>query len=217
MPNMSLKKNEMPVQDPMIRNGNFLEVALGYTEEQAVNEAERCLNCKHKPCVGGCPVAIDIPAFITKIKERDFEGAYQIIAQSSALPAVCGRVCPQETQCECKCVRGIKGEPVAIGRLERFVADWHNAHATEKPVAPVSNGHKCAIIGAGPSGLTCAGDLARMGYEVTIFEALHLAGGVLVYGIPEFRLPKKIVQDEIDNLKALGVKIETNVVVGRTI
>ena len=217
MPNMSLKKNEMPVQDPMIRNGNFLEVALGYTEEQAVNEAERCLNCKNKPCVGGCPVAIDIPAFIMKIKERDFEGAYQIIAKSSALPAVCGRVCPQETQCECKCVRGIKGEPVAIGRLERFVADWHNAHATEKPTAPASNGHKCAIIGAGPSGLTCAGDLARMGYEVTIFEALHLAGGVLVYGIPEFRLPKKIVADEIENLKALGVKVETNVVIGRTI
>ena len=217
MPNMSLKKNEMPVQDPMIRNGNFLEVALGYTEEQAVNEAERCLNCKHKPCVGGCPVAIDIPAFITKIKEKDFEGAYQIIAKSSALPAVCGRVCPQETQCENKCVRGIKGEPVAIGRLERFVADWHNAHATEKPTKPESNGHKCAIIGAGPSGLTCAGDLARMGYEVTIFEALHLAGGVLVYGIPEFRLPKKIVQREIENLEALGVKVETNVVVGRTI
>ena len=217
MPNMSLKKNEMPVQDPMVRNGNFLEVALGYTEEQAVNEAERCLNCKNKPCVGGCPVSIDIPAFITKIKEHDFEGAYQIISKSSALPAVCGRVCPQESQCESKCVRGIKGEPVAIGRLERFVADWHNAHATEKPVAPVSNGHKCAIIGAGPSGLTCAGDLARLGYEVTIFEALHLAGGVLVYGIPEFRLPKKIVQDEIENLKALGVKVETNVVVGRTI
>ena len=217
MPNMSLKKNEMPVQDPMVRNGNFLEVALGYTEEQAVNEAERCLNCKNKPCVGGCPVAIDIPAFITKIKERDFEGAYQIIAQSSALPAVCGRVCPQETQCECKCVRGIKGEPVAIGRLERFVADWHNAHATEKPAKPESNGHKCAIIGAGPSGLTCAGDLARLGYEVTIFEALHLAGGVLVYGIPEFRLPKKIVQREIENLEAMGVKVETNVVVGRTI
>ncbi len=217
MPNMSLKKNEMPVQDPMVRNGNFLEVALGYTEEQAVNEAERCLNCKNKPCVGGCPVAIDIPAFIMKIKERDFEGAYQIIAKSSALPAVCGRVCPQETQCESKCVRGIKGEPVAIGRLERFVADWHNAHATDKPVKPESNGHKCAIIGAGPSGLTCAGDLARMGYEVTIFEALHLAGGVLVYGIPEFRLPKKIVQREIENLEALGVKVETNVVVGRTI
>lgn len=217
MPNMSLKKNEMPVQDPMVRNGNFLEVALGYTEEQAVNEAERCLNCKNKPCVGGCPVAIDIPAFISKIKEKDFEGAYQIISKSSALPAVCGRVCPQESQCESKCVRGIKGEPVAIGRLERFVADWHNAHATEKPVRPESNGHKCAIIGAGPSGLTCAGDLARMGYEVTIFEALHLAGGVLVYGIPEFRLPKKIVQNEIENLKALGVKVETNVVVGRTI
>ena len=217
MPNMSLKKNEMPVQDPNVRNGNFLEVALGYTEEQAVNEAERCLNCKNKPCVGGCPVAIDIPGFITKIKERDFEGAYQIIAKSSALPAVCGRVCPQETQCESKCVRGIKGEPVAIGRLERFVADWHNAHATEKPVRPESNGHKCAIIGAGPSGLTCAGDLAKMGYDVTIFEALHLAGGVLVYGIPEFRLPKKIVADEIENLKALGVKVETNVVVGRTI
>ena len=217
MANMSLKKNEMPVQDPMVRNGNFLEVALGYTEEQAVNEAERCLNCKNKPCVGGCPVAIDIPAFITKIKERDFEGAYQIISQSSALPAVCGRVCPQETQCECKCVRGIKGEPVAIGRLERFVADWHNAHSTEKPEAPVSNGHKCAIIGAGPSGLTCAGDLARLGYEVTIFEALHVAGGVLVYGIPEFRLPKKIVQREIENLQAMGVKVETNVVVGRTI
>ena len=217
MANMSLKKNEMPVQDPMVRNGNFLEVALGYTEEQAVNEAERCLNCKNKPCVGGCPVAIDIPAFIMKIKERDFEGAYQIISQSSALPAVCGRVCPQETQCESKCVRGIQGEPVAIGRLERFVADWHNAHATEKPVKPESNGHKCAIIGAGPSGLTCAGDLARMGYEVTIFEALHLAGGVLVYGIPEFRLPKKIVQREIENLEAMGVKVETNVVVGRTI
>ena len=217
MANMSLKKNEMPVQDPMIRNRNFLEVALGYTEEQAVNEAERCLNCKNKPCVGGCPVAIDIPAFIMKIKERDFEGAYQIISQSSALPAVCGRVCPQETQCECKCVRGIKGEPVAIGRLERFVADWHNAHSTEAPTKPESNGHKCAIIGAGPAGLTCAGDLARMGYEVTIFEALHLAGGVLVYGIPEFRLPKKIVQREIDNLKTLGVKVETNVVIGRTI
>ena len=217
MANMSLKKNEMPVQDPHVRNGNFLEVALGYTEEQAVNEAERCLNCKNKPCVGGCPVAIDIPGFITKIKERDFEGAYQIISKSSALPAVCGRVCPQETQCECKCVRGIKGEPVAIGRLERFVADWHNAHATENPQKPESNGHKCAIIGAGPSGLTCAGDLAKMGYEVTIFEALHLAGGVLVYGIPEFRLPKKIVADEIEKLKALGVKVETNVVVGRTI
>ena len=217
MPNMSLKKNEMPVQDANVRNKNFSEVALGYTEEQAVDEAERCLNCKNKPCVGGCPVAIDIPAFISKVKEKDFEGAYQIIAQSSSLPAVCGRVCPQETQCESKCVRGIKGEPVAIGRLERFVADWHNEHSAEAPAAPAKNGHKCAVIGAGPSGLTCAGDLAKMGYEVTVFEALHLAGGVLVYGIPEFRLPKSIVQREVDNLKALGVTIDTNVVVGRTI
>ncbi len=217
MPNMSLKKNVMPAQEPDVRNKNFSEVALGYTEEQALDEAERCLNCKNKPCVGGCPVSIDIPAFIAKIREKDFEGAYQIIAQSSSLPAVCGRVCPQETQCESKCVRGIKGEPVAIGRLERFVADWHNKNSTEAPKAPAKNGHKCAIIGAGPSGLTCAGDLAKMGYEVTVFEALHLAGGVLVYGIPEFRLPKAIVQREVDNLKALGVTINTNVVVGRTI
>ncbi|MBP1543288.1 MAG: FAD-dependent oxidoreductase, partial [Oscillospiraceae bacterium] len=217
MPNMSLKKNEMPVQAPEVRSRNFLEVALGYTEEQAVDEAERCLGCKNRPCVGGCPVAIDIPSFIAKIKERDFEGAYQIISRSSSLPAVCGRVCPQETQCESKCVRGIKGEPVAIGRLERFVADWHNANAVGAAELPQKNGHKCAIIGAGPSGLTCAGDLARMGYDVTVYEALHLAGGVLVYGIPEFRLPKSIVQREIDNLKALGVKIETNVVIGRTV
>ncbi len=217
MPNMSLKKNVMPAQEPNVRNKNFSEVALGYTEEQALDEAERCLNCKNKPCVGGCPVSIDIPAFIAKIREKDFEGAYQIIAQSSSLPAVCGRVCPQETQCESKCVRGIKGEPVAIGRLERFVADWHNKNSAEAPKAPAKNGHKCAIIGAGPSGLTCAGDLAKMGYEVTVFEALHLAGGVLVYGIPEFRLPKAIVQREVDNLKALGVTINTNVVVGRTI
>ncbi len=217
MPNMSLKKNEMPVQAPDVRNKNFSEVALGYTEEQAVNEAERCLNCKNSPCRGGCPVSIDIPAFITKVKERDFEGAYEIISQSSSLPAVCGRVCPQETQCESKCVRGIKGEPVAIGRLERFVADYHNKNSTAAPAVPAKNGHKCAIIGAGPSGLTCAGDLARMGYDVTVFEALHLAGGVLVYGIPEFRLPKSIVQHEVDNLKAMGVKIETNVVIGRTI
>ncbi len=217
MPNMSLKKNEMPVQAPDVRNKNFSEVALGYTEEQAVNEAERCLNCKNSPCRGGCPVSIDIPAFITKVKERDFEGAYEIISQSSSLPAVCGRVCPQETQCESKCVRGIKGEPVAIGRLERFVADYHNKNSTAAPSVPAKNGHKCAIIGAGPSGLTCAGDLARMGYDVTVFEALHLAGGVLVYGIPEFRLPKSIVQHEVDNLKAMGVKIETNVVIGRTI
>ena len=217
MPNMSQKKNEMPVQDPKLRSTNFDEVALGYTEEQALDEAERCLNCKNKPCVGGCPVAIDIPAFIMKIREKDYEGAYQIISESSSLPAVCGRVCPQETQCESKCVRGRKGEPVAIGRLERFVADWHNKHALGDMEKPKPNGHKCAIIGAGPSGLTCAGDLAKMGYDVTIFEALHLAGGVLVYGIPEFRLPKEIVQHEIENLKALGVKVETNVVIGRTI
>ena len=214
---MSLKKNEMPVQDPNVRNKNFKEVALGYTEEQAVDEANRCLHCPKKPCQSGCPVSINIPEFIAKIKERDFEGAYQVIHQSSSLPAVCGRVCPQETQCESKCVRGIKGEPVAIGRLERFVADWHNAHATEAPAVPAPNGHKVAIIGAGPSGLTCAGDLAKLGYDVTVFEALHLAGGVLVYGIPEFRLPKSIVQHEVDNLIAMGVKVNTNVVVGRTI
>lgn len=217
MPNMSLKKNEMPVQDPIVRSGNFDEVALGYSEEQAVDEAERCLGCKNRPCVGGCPVAIDIPEFIARIKERDFEGAYQIISRSSSLPAVCGRVCPQETQCESRCVRGIKGEPVAIGRLERFVADWHNSHFEGAADKPQGNGHKCAVIGAGPSGLTCAGDLARMGYDVTVYEALHLAGGVLVYGIPEFRLPKSIVQREIENLQALGVKVETNVVIGRTI
>lgn len=217
MPNMSRKKNEMPVQNPEVRSGNFDEVALGYTEEQALDEAERCLNCKNKPCVGGCPVSIDIPAFIMKIREKDYEGAYQIISQSSSLPAVCGRVCPQETQCESRCVRGKNGEPVAIGRLERFVADWHNSHAAGRMEKPQPNGHKCAIIGAGPSGLACAGDLARLGYEVTVFEALHLAGGVLVYGIPEFRLPKSIVEKEIENLKALGVKVETNVVIGRTI
>lgn len=217
MPNMSLKKNEMPVQDPNVRNKNFKEVALGYTPEQAVDEANRCLNCKNKPCVGGCPVSIDIPAFIQKIKEEDFEGAYQVLSRQSSLPAVCGRVCPQETQCESKCVRGIKGEPVAIGRLERFAADWHNAHDTGAVVKPESNGHKVAIIGAGPSGLTCAGDLAKAGYEVTIFEALHLAGGVLVYGIPEFRLPKAIVQKEIDTLKAIGVKVNTNVVIGKVL
>ena len=217
MPNMSLKKNPMPTQDPAVRSGNFLEVALGYTAEMAIDEAQRCLNCKHKPCIGACPVKIHIPEFIAKVAEGEFEAAYQIIAQSSALPAVCGRVCPQECQCEGKCVRGVKGEPVAIGRLERFVADWHNEHNTEAPVKPASNGHKVAIVGSGPSGLTCAGDLARLGYEVTVYEALHLAGGVLVYGIPEFRLPKAIVQKEIDTLTALGVKVETNVVIGRTI
>ena len=207
MANMSLKKNEMPVQDPSVRRRNFEEVALGYTPEQAVDEANRCLNCKNKPCVGGCPVAIDIPAFIAKIKEEDFEGAYQIIHKSSSLPAVCGRVCPQETQCESKCVRGIKGEPVAIGRLERFVADWHMAHNKEEVKVPEQNGHKVAVIGAGPAGLTCAGDLAKRGYKVSVFEALHTAGGVLVYGIPQFRLPKEIVGKENDNLKALGVDL----------
>ncbi len=217
MPNMSLKKNEMPVQNPSVRSKNFLEVALGYTEEQAVDEANRCLECKNKPCVNGCPVSIDIPAFIKKIKERDFEAAYQVISQSSSLPAVCGRVCPQETQCESKCVRGKKGDPVAIGRLERFVADWHNSNSNSEITIPEYNGHKCAIIGAGPSGLACAGDLARMGYKVTVFEALHLAGGVLVYGIPEFRLPKSIVRHEIENLKSLGVDIQTNVVIGKTV
>jgi glutamate synthase (NADPH/NADH) small chain len=215
MPNMSLKKNEMPSQDPNVRNKNFLEVALGYTEEQALDEAARCLNCKNHPCVGGCPVNVKIPEFIKKITEHDYEGAYQVIHETSSLPAVCGRVCPQESQCEKYCIRGIKGEPVGIGRLERFVADWHNEHSTEQPARPESNGHKVAIIGSGPAGLTCAGDLAKKGYDVTVYEALHLAGGVLVYGIPEFRLPKSIVQKEVDGLKAMGVKVETNMVIGR--
>ena len=216
-PNMSLVKNEMPTQDPKVRGKNFSEVALGYSEETAIDEANRCLNCKTMPCVQGCPVKIHIPEFIAKIKEGDFEGAYQIITKSSSLPAVCGRVCPQEVQCESKCVRGIKGEPVGIGRLERFVADWHNTFATAAPERPESNGHKVAIVGSGPSGLTCAGDLAKKGYEVTVFEALHAAGGVLVYGIPEFRLPKKIVAKEVETLKQLGVKVETNVVIGKTL
>ena len=215
--NMSLKKNPMPVQDPQVRAHNFLEVATGYTEEMALDEAARCLNCKNRPCVAACPVNIKIPDFIAKIVEKDYEGAYQIIHETSSLPAVCGRVCPQETQCEGKCVRGIKGEPVGIGRLERFVADWHNAHDTGVAVKPESNGHKVAIIGAGPSGLTCAGDLAKAGYEVTIFEALHKAGGVLVYGIPEFRLPKSIVQKEVESLQAMGVKVETNMVIGKVL
>lgn len=217
MPNMSLKKNEMPSQDPNVRNKNFLEVTLGYTKEQAIDEAKRCLNCKHKPCVSGCPVQINIPAFVKEVAEGEFEKAYEVITQSSSLPAVCGRVCPQESQCEHNCVRGIKGEPVGIGRLERFVADWHNANSTAKPVKPAANGHKVAVIGSGPSGLTCAGDLAKIGYEVTVFEALHLAGGVLVYGIPEFRLPKAIVQKEIDTLKDLGVRVETNMVIGKVL
>ncbi|MGN0492679.1 MAG: NADPH-dependent glutamate synthase [Acutalibacteraceae bacterium] len=215
--NMSLKKNEMPVQDPDVRNHNFSEVALGYSEETALDEAMRCLNCKNMPCVSGCPVNIHIPAFIEKIKEGDFEGAYQVISKSSSLPAVCGRVCPQETQCESKCVRGIKGEPVGIGRLERFVADWHNEHSSENAELPESNGHKVAVVGSGPSGLTCAGDLAKKGYKVSVFEALHTAGGVLVYGIPEFRLPKKIVKKEVDGLKKLGVEIDTDVIIGKTV
>lgn len=217
MPNMSLKKNEMPVQKPDVRNSNFKEVALGYTPEQAIDEAQRCLNCPKKSCVSGCPVQIDIPAFISEVAKGEFEEAYKIITKASSLPAVCGRVCPQESQCECKCIRGIKGEPVAIGRLERFVADWHNANVNEAPEKPASNGHKVAVIGSGPSGLACAGDLAKKGYEVTIYEALHLAGGVLSYGIPEFRLPKSIVQKEINGLKAIGVKVETNTVVGKTV
>lgn len=217
MPNMRATKNPMPSQDPNVRNKNFMEVTLGYTAEMAVDEAQRCLNCKNKPCVSGCPVNIHIPDFIAKVAAGDFEGAYQVISLSSSLPAVCGRVCPQESQCEGKCVRGIKGEPVAIGRLERFVADYHNAHAAEAAKPVPSNGHKVAIIGSGPAGLTCAGDLAKKGYDVTIYEALHLAGGVLVYGIPEFRLPKAIVQKEVDNLKALGVKVETNMVIGRVL
>ena len=217
MPNMSPKKNPMPSLEPNVRNKNFEEVACGYTKEMAIDEANRCLNCKNKPCVSGCPVGINIPDFIAKVREEKFEEAYDIIHKSSALPAVCGRVCPQENQCEGKCVRGIKTEAVGIGRLERFVADYHNANCKQAPVKPESNGHKVAIIGSGPAGLTCAGQLALEGYQVTIFEALHLAGGVLVYGIPEFRLPKSIVQKEIENLKALGVEINTNMVIGKVI
>ena len=217
MPNMSPKKAPMPSQDPNVRNKNFLEVATGYTEEVAIEEAQRCLNCKHRPCVNGCPVHIAIPDFIKEVAQGNFAGAYDVISQSSSLPAVCGRVCPQESQCESKCVRGIKTEPVGIGRLERFVADWHNAQTDVKVNKPESNGHKVAIVGSGPAGLTCAGDLAKKGYDVTIFEALHKAGGVLSYGIPEFRLPKKtVVASEVENVKKLGVKIETNVVIGKS-
>lgn len=216
MPNMSLKKVAMPVQDPEVRCHNFEEVTTGYTEEMAIEEANRCLHCKHRPCVNGCPVNVNIPDFIEQVKEGNFEEAYNIISVTSSLPAVCGRVCPQESQCEKYCVRGIKGEPVGIGRLERFVADWHREHASKKVEKPESNGHKVAVVGAGPAGLTCAGDLAKKGYDVTVFEALHVAGGVLMYGIPQFRLPKEIVQKEIDTLKDLGVKIITNFVVGRT-
>ncbi len=217
MANLSQKKNPMPEQAPEVRNRNFEEVALGYTVELAQDEAQRCLHCKNAPCVAGCPVQVQIPEFIERIKEGDFEAAYQVIAQSSSLPAVCGRVCPQESQCESKCVRAAKGEAVGIGRLERFAADWHMANTTAEVQRPAPNGHKVAIIGAGPAGLTCAGDLAKLGYAVTVFEALHLAGGVLVYGIPEFRLPKAIVQKEIDGLKAMGVEVLTNVVIGKSI
>ena len=211
------KKHVMPTQDPAIRATNFKEVALGYSPTIAKDEALRCLNCPTKPCVSKCPVHIDIPSFIKKIKEDDLEGAYSVIAESSSLPAVCGRVCPQERQCESACTLGIKFEPVGIGRLERFVADYHNENSKTKAVKPESNGHKVAVVGSGPSGLACASDLAKQGFEVTIYEALHKAGGVLIYGIPEFRLPKKIVAREIEGLKDLGVDIQTNVVIGKTI
>lgn len=217
MADMSPKKNEMPSQEPKVRAHNFDEVALGYTEEIALKEASRCLNCKNMPCVSGCPVNVKIPNFIEKILNKDFEGAYSVISESSSLPAVCGRVCPQESQCEAKCIRGIKGEPVGIGRLERFVADRHNEKETAEDKKPAPCGHKVAVIGSGPSGLTCAGDLAKDGFDVTVFEALHTAGGVLVYGIPEFRLPKSIVEREVENLKKLGVKIETNIIIGKTL
>ena len=217
MPNMILTKTPMPEQDPNVRNKNFLEVTLGYTEEMAIEEAKRCLNCKHKPCVAGCPVNVRIPEFIAKVAEGDFVGAYEIIKTTNCLPAISGRVCPQESQCESKCVRGIKGEPVAIGRLERFVADWNMTHCEPKVAKVESNGHKVAIIGSGPAGLSCAGDLASWGYDVTIFEASHVAGGVLVYGIPQFRLPKEIVANEVDILKQQGVKVMTNMVIGKVL
>ena len=216
MPNMSMTKIPMPEQDPKVRNHNFQEVAQGYTAEMAVEEAQRCLNCKHKPCVGGCPVNIRIPEFIAKVAEGDFKAAYEIITDTNALPSISGRVCPQESQCEARCVRGIKGDPVAIGRLERFVADWYREHINEMPQKPKSNGIKVAVVGSGPASLTCASDLARLGYEITMFEAFHTAGGVLVYGIPEFRLPKAIVQNEVDKLAAMGVDVETDMVVGKT-
>ena len=215
-PNMSLTKVAMPTQDGCVRSSNFDEVTLGYTPEMAMEEATRCLHCPTKPCVSGCPVKVNIPEFILEVKNGNFEEAYQIIRKTSSLPAVCGRVCPQETQCESVCVRGRRGEAVAIGRLERFVADWHREHVCDDIQKPKSNGHKVAVVGAGPAGLTCAGDLAQSGYQVSVFEALHVAGGVLMYGIPEFRLPKTIVQHEIDGLKQLGVNIETNTVIGRS-
>ena len=213
-----MKRVPVAEQEAKVRATNFEEVCLGYTEEEAIKEASRCLNRKNAQCMKGCPVSIDIPSFIAEVKEGNFEAAYQIISKSSALPAVCGRVCPQESQCEGKCIRGIKGEPVSIGMLERFVADWARENGIKPTPAEKKNGHKVAVIGSGPSGLTCAGDLAKLGYDVTIFEALHEAGGVLCYGIPEFRLPKqKVVAKEIENVKSLGVKIETNVVIGRSV
>ena len=215
--NMDPIKCPMPTQDPNVRNKNFDEVALGYTTEKAMNEAKRCVHCKNKPCQTGCPGGFDIPEFIGHVAEGDFEAAYQVINRSSSLPAVCGRVCPQESQCEGKCTRGIKNEPVGIGRLERFVADWHRENVHTAPVVPASNGHKVASIGAGPAGLTAAGDLAKLGYKVTVYEALHVAGGVLMYGIPEFRLPKAIVQQEIDGLKKMGVDFECNMVIGKVL
>jgi len=217
MANMSLKKNPMPEQDAVVRAGNFDEVALGYTPEMAIDEAKRCLNCKNALCRTGCPVSVRIPEFIAKVAEGEFEAAYDIITSTNSLPAVCGRVCPQENQCEAKCVRAIKGESVGIGRLERFVADYHMAHmAQEETEVPASNGHRIAVVGSGPAGLTCAGDLRKMGYDVTVFEAFHKAGGVLVYGIPQFRLPKEIVALEIENLEKMGVKIVTNAIVGKS-
>lgn len=217
MPNMSLKKVTMPEQEPDVRNKNFEEVALGYTKEMAMEEATRCLNCKHQPCKSGCPVGVPIPEFIQEVAAGNFEEAYQIITSENALPAICGRVCPQENQCEGKCVRGIKGESVGIGRLERFVADYHMAHGKAPELKIEPNGKKVAIIGSGPAGITCAGELAKKGYDVTVFEALHKTGGVLSYGIPEFRLPKSLVQKEVDSVASLGVKFETNVVVGRSV
>ena len=217
MPNMTPTKTPMPVQDPLVRGHNFLEVALGYTPEMAVEEAKRCLGCKNPRCVEGCPVNIHIPEFITKMAQGDFRGAYEVIAADNALPAISGRVCPQETQCEQRCVRRIKGEPVAIGRLERFAADWYRENVSAPPQKPEPNGKKVAVVGSGPAGLTCAGELAKKGYRVTVFEALHTPGGVLVYGIPEFRLPKKIVAGEVEKLSALGVEVMTNMVIGRVL
>ena len=217
MANMTMTKTPMPEQAPDVRNKNFEEVTLGYTEEMALNEAARCLNCKNMPCVSGCPVNIHIPQFISKVAEGDFKAAYKIIAETNSLPAISGRVCPQESQCEMHCVRGIKGEPVGIGRLERFVADWYRNNVKEEVEKPELNGKKVAVVGSGPSSLTCASDLAKKGYEVTVFEAFHVAGGVLVYGIPEFRLPKEIVQNEVNGLIARGVKVETDMVIGRVL